>query len=101
MTNSPHISSSAEGNVFPLRPGLGTEDRLPGGGQPPYDGGMEARVAVLEQIARNTEKVLDRMDARLLRIEDEQKADFRILFGALVTVALGLASLIAHGFHWL
>lgn len=71
------------------------------GGDGGDNGGMEARMAVLEQIAKNTEKVLDRMDTRLIRIEDGQKMDFRLLFGALITTTLGLAALMAHGFKWL
>ncbi len=76
---------------------------------------MEARVAVLEQIATSTEKVLerlekrlervdtrfDRMDDRMDRIENRQIADFRIMFAALITATLGLAGLMAHGFKWL
>jgi hypothetical protein len=53
---------------------------------------MEARVAVLKEIACNTEKLLDRMDARLIRIEDGQKLDFRVLFTALIATTLGLAA---------
>jgi hypothetical protein len=62
---------------------------------------MEARVAVLEQIAKNTEKVLDQMHADVRELRADQKTDFRILFGALIVATLGLAGLMARGFHWL
>ncbi len=62
---------------------------------------MEARVAVLEEIARNTKETLGKIDARLIRVEDRQNTDFRILFAAIITATLGLAALMAKGFHWL
>jgi hypothetical protein len=68
---------------------------------------MEARLAVLEEIASSTRAVLKeiRDDIRDLRSElksvrDRQDADLRLVFGALVAVALGLAGLMAKGFHW-
>lgn len=62
---------------------------------------METRVAVLEQIAKDTKDTLVRMEGRLDRMEDHQRKDFRTLFAALIAVALGLAGLMARGFHWL
>ncbi len=91
------------------RPGRNRDkSSLAPGGKPPYNDGMEARVAVLEQIARNTETTLARMDARMMRIEDRmmrvediQRTDFRLLFGSIIATALGLAGVMAKGFHWL
>jgi DNA anti-recombination protein RmuC len=95
---------------------------------------LDTRVAVLEQIAKDTKDVLVEMkldiremrqefkhDIREMRQEfthemremrqeftqemkalrAEQKFDFRLTFGALITLAVGLAGLMAHGFHWL
>lgn len=39
----------------------------------------------------------DRLDG----LRDRMERDFRILFGAIIAVALGLAGLMAKGFHWL
>jgi len=79
---------------------------------------MEARLAVLEEIASSTRAVLKeirddirdiRNDIRDLRnemrteikaVRDRQDADLRLVFGALVAVTLGLAGLMAKGFHW-
>ncbi len=68
---------------------------------------MEARVAVLEQIAKNTEKVLERMDARMDRmetrfdrIEDRQRSDFKWLLGIGMGGTGFLFAVMAHGFHW-
>ena len=62
---------------------------------------MEARVAKLEiTVDHMREDIRDiKVDLRLMR--DHARTDFRLLFGALITVALGLAALIAHGFKWL
>jgi len=68
---------------------------------------MEARVAVLEQIAKDTKDVLVelKLDMREMRQEmremrQDQRNDFRILFGAIITAVVGLAGVMAHGFHW-
>jgi hypothetical protein len=68
---------------------------------------MEARVAVLEEIARNTAKVLDRleatmarMDDRMTRLEDRQSADFKWLLGTQLGIATFIFATLAHGFHW-
>ena len=34
-------------------------------------------------------------------IDKIRTTDFRIIFGALITTALGLAGLMARGFHWI
>lgn len=75
---------------------------------------MEARVAVLEQIAKETRASLDRIekrfdrldarfdkvDARFDKVDERHHADFRKLFGALITASLGLAAMIAHALKW-
>lgn len=90
-----------------------------GGGQPPHDGGMEARVAKLESDMQHVMRTLDeiKVESRLHRetltrfagevnaefraVRKEASGDFRILFGALITATLGLAGLMAKGFGWL
>lgn len=80
---------------------------------------MDARVAVLEQIAKGTRDTLKeirddmreirgdirrldgRMEARFTAVDARHDRDFRITFGALITPAVGLAALMAHGFKWL
>jgi hypothetical protein len=62
---------------------------------------MEARVAKLEAgiefIGREITEIKN--DVRSLR--DNARTDFRVLFGAIIVAALGLAGIIAKGFHWL
>lgn len=79
------------GKAKPLKiaPGDGTFD------------GMEARLAkveaALEHVGREMADV--KTDVRSLR--DQARTDFRITFTAIIAVALGLAGLMAKGFHWL
>ncbi|WP_159105015.1 hypothetical protein [Komagataeibacter kakiaceti] len=64
-------------------------------------GNMEARIAVLEQIAKDTKDVLKDLKTETSTLRSNQERDFRILFGAIITATLGLAALMAKGFHWL
>jgi len=61
---------------------------------------MEARIAVLEEIAVSTRATLKDLRDDLRTVRDRQEADFRILFAALIGLALGMAGLMAKGFHW-
>lgn len=40
-----------------------------------------------------------RADFRIVR--DQARLDFRLLFGALISVAIGMAAMMAKGFRWL
>lgn len=71
---------------------------LESGTQPPDDGGMEARVAKLETTVEYIQRDVAELRADVKGI---RTTDFRLIFGAIITVALGLAALMAHGFHWL
>jgi uncharacterized damage-inducible protein DinB len=79
----------------------------PSGG---YPLGMEARVAVLEQIARTTAAALDRIERRqdasverieqrLDRAEASTRADYRWVLGIMLGGFAGLLGVMAHGFH--
>ncbi len=61
---------------------------------------MEARIARLEVAVDYAEL---KADGRELRTEIHRirTTDFRILLGSLITVALGLAGIMAKGFGWL
>jgi hypothetical protein len=80
---------------------------------------MLPRVAVLEQIARDTTAILaridqrlDRIDTRLDRLDARQADDFRFLvrlqitlttatLGAMLAGFAALGAGMAHGFHWI
>ncbi len=70
-----------------------------GGGDPPS--GLEPRVARMEASVAHIERDISdiRTDLKDLRKADEM--NFRLLFGAMIALAIGLAGLIAKGFHWL
>ncbi|MBL0849414.1 MAG: hypothetical protein EU981_05015 [Candidatus Liberibacter ctenarytainae] len=65
----------------------------------------EYRLTLLEKIYDRLENKVDRlsdkMDARFERVDVRMERDFRFTFGALIAVALGLATMMANGFHWI
>jgi hypothetical protein len=65
----------AEVNKFPGRgpAEAGGKSSLPPGGEPPYGPSMEARLAVLEQIAANTRDVLVEIKAEMRDIRNDIK----------------------------
>ena len=69
-----------------------------GGGN---NGAMEARVAKLEASMEYIQREIGEIKTDVRQIKDHARTDFRMLFGALIAVALGLAGLMAKGFHWL
>jgi hypothetical protein len=72
-----------------------------GGGGGSWGGGLEARVAKLEAVIEHVQADLSDVKSDLRDLKKEAGRDFRILFGAIITVALGLAGLMAKGFHWI
>lgn len=61
---------------------------------------MEVRVAKLETHVEYIRRDIDSLVGSVSEHRKETAKDFRILFGALITTALGLAAIIAKGFHW-
>jgi hypothetical protein len=72
-----------------------------GGGSGGASGSMEARVAKVEASIEHIERDISEIKGDVRTLRDNARTDFRLLFGALITVALGLAGLMAHGFRWL
>jgi len=69
-----------------------------GGGD---DGAMQARVAKLEAGVAHLERDVADIRAELRLLRSDQRADFRLTWGAIIVAALGLAGLMVKGFHWL
>ncbi len=69
------------------------------------DGGdgfmLEVRVAKLESDVEHIKSTMQEIKDDVREIRRDLRTDFRLLFGALITVALGLAGIMAKGFHWL
>ena len=62
---------------------------------------MDARIAKLESdvdhIQSDTREI--KQDIREMKVD--ARSDFRILFGSIIGVAIGLAGLMAKGFGWI
>ncbi len=74
-------------------------DAASGGGPP--DPGMDARVAKLEAHMEHIQSDITDIKADVREMKRDARTDFRLLFGAVIFVALGLAGLMAKGFHWI
>jgi len=64
-------------------------------------GGVEVRIAKLEAHVEHIQSDIAEIKADTSGIRKDLREDFRILFGCLIFVALGLTAIMAHGFHWL
>jgi hypothetical protein len=62
---------------------------------------MGARIAKLEAAVEHIERDIGDIKTELRGLRGEARVDFRLLFGAIIAVALGIAGLMAKGFHWL
>ncbi len=105
-------------------------DSVASGGSPPHDPGMDARVAVLEQIAKETREALAglRSDLRseigglrseigglrsemiamrtelkgeIAGLRNDARGDFRWLLTLMIGFGAGILGLLGRGFHWL
>ena len=77
-----------------------SDKALKGGGSDGTFGGMEARVAKLEATLEHIGREMSDVKADVRTLRDNARTDFRVLFGAIIAFALGLAGLLAKGFHW-
>jgi hypothetical protein len=82
------------------------------GGSGPHDPGMESRVAKVEadvghiqhditDIKTDIREIRKSLETDFREIRKSLETDFRLLFGALIVAVLGLAGIMAKGFHWL
>lgn len=67
---------------------------------PTVEPGVEARLAALEAHSAHIQSDVVEIKADLKQLARALERDFRLLFGALITAALGLAFVMAKGFHW-
>lgn len=59
-----------------------------------------ARIAKLESDVGHIKDDIKEIKTDTREIKRDAREDFRILFGAIIVAALGLAGLLAKGFHW-
>ncbi len=62
-------------------------------------GGMD-RIAKLEASVAHIESDIPMIWTAIIGIQKNMREDFRVGVGITITVALGLAWLLAKGFHW-
>lgn len=71
------------------------------GGGPPYDGGMESRVAKLEAAVEHIQSDIKDVKADMRELRQNARTDFIITWAALLGGFVGIAGMMAKGFHWL
>nr|WP_287860721.1 hypothetical protein [Klebsiella sp.] len=69
----------------------------PGGGI----GNMESKLSRLESEVGHINGAMKELGNDVKELRRDSRTDFRLLFGSLIAVALGLAGLMAKGFHWI
>jgi hypothetical protein len=58
-------------------------------------------IAKLEAHIEHIRSDIGKIKNDIRKIKRHDRTDFRLLFGALIFVALGLAGIMAKGFHWI
>lgn len=76
----------------------GQEPPTGGGGEPPME--LSERVIRVEEKLTGIDQRLGLVEGDLRALRADQRADFRATWVGLIGVALGLAGLLAKGFHW-
>jgi hypothetical protein len=78
-------------------------------GPPAQHSTLPIKVAVLETNVDRLQIEMNELKTEFREFRKEMRAeimairthDFRLLFGAIITVAIGVAALMAKGFHWI
>ena len=78
--------------------GCATAGARPGTDRP---NGLGMRVAKVESAIEHIRTDVAEVRRDLREIKRDARLDFRLLFGALIVTALGLAGIVARGFGWL
>ena len=62
---------------------------------------MEGRIAKLEADVEYIKRDIGEIKTDVRTLGRDMIKDFRVLFGALIVATLGLAAIMAKGFHWI
>lgn len=100
MSQSSYEPISLEEFRKRLKPDAATLPLQHGGGGGTFNG-MEARVAKLEAGIDHIQRDIADVKVDMRGLRSDARTDFRLLFGALIAVALGLAAMMARGFGWM
>lgn len=87
---------SIAGSTYVLS-GASNSSSPPGGGS----GNMESKLSRLESEVGHINGAMKELGNDVKELRRDSRTDFRLLFGSLIAVALGLAGLMAKGFHWI
>jgi hypothetical protein len=71
------------------------------GGDKSHDGRIEARLARIETTMDYVQRDVGELRTDMREMRREHRSDFRMLFSAIVTMALGMAAMMAKVFNWL
>ena len=85
-------------SVIEMRPGVVRSTQST---EPPDNDDMEARVAKLEVAVDYIKRDITDIKTDIREIKKDAREDFRILAGMIVALGLGMAAMMAKGFHWL
>ncbi len=61
---------------------------------------MEARIGKLETDVEYIKRAVSELRTDVRELRSHQERDFRLLFGAIVFVALGISGMVAKQFGW-
>ena len=61
---------------------------------------IESDVAVLKNDVAHIQGDVSELRTEVRGVRQSQEREFRILFGAIISVAVGLSALLAKGFGW-
>ncbi|MFY7960264.1 MAG: hypothetical protein ACOVVK_09325 [Elsteraceae bacterium] len=70
-------------------------------GEPSDSRTMEARIAKVEAGIEHLVRETQSMRADIRDIRSEHRADFRLTWGGMIALAIGLAAMMAKGFKWI
>ena len=62
---------------------------------------MDGRIARLESDVDYIKRDIGELKTDVREIRNHQERDFRLLFGAIILVALGIAGILAKAFGWI
>jgi hypothetical protein len=62
---------------------------------------MEHRLIRLEATTQHIQEDLRDFKSDMRDLKNQARSDFRLLFGALISLGIGMAALMAKGFHWI
>lgn len=66
-----------------------------------YNGQIEPRLARIETVLEYVQRDVGELKGDVREMRKEHRSDFRMLFSAIITMALGMAAMMAKMFNWL